>query len=243
MGITSNRLVRWSRVECRDGEYGRGLRLHKRLREPVSGLTHLAAGVLAAAGLVVLVAMAAASGSVERAVAVGIYGCSLVALYAASALYHLLPVSEEAIARLRRLDHMMIFVLIAGTYTPVCLLALSGGWRWGLLGLVWALALCGILSKLRPIGSRPWPTVALYLGLGWMALIAAPALLQALPAGGLAWIVAGGLIYSAGAVVYAVKRPNPLPGAFGFHELWHLFVIAGSACHFWAVVHYIAPLA
>lgn len=215
----------------------------RKFREPVSGLTHLAAGILAAAGLVILVAMALSSGSVDRIVAVGIYGCSLVALYAASALYHLLPVSESAIARLRRLDHTMIFVLIAGTYTPVCLLALSGGWRWGLLGTVWALALCGVLLKLLRMDYHRWVSVALYLGLGWMALIAAPAILRALPVGGVAWIAAGGLVYSAGAIVYAVKRPDPIPGAFGFHELWHLFVIAGSACHFWAVAYYVAPLA
>lgn len=217
--------------------------MNRRFREPVSGLTHLAAGMLAAAGLVVLVAMAVASGSVDRTVAVGIYGCSLVALYGASALYHLLPVSEAAIARLRRLDHMMIFVLIAGTYTPVCLLALSGGWRWGLLGTVWTLTLAGILFKLLWMDSHRWVSVTLYLGMSWMVLVAAPAILEALPAAGVAWFVAGGLVYSAGAIVYGVKRPNFVPGVFGFHELWHLLVIAGSACHFWAVIRYVAPLA
>ncbi len=199
--------------------------------------------MLACAGLIVLVAMAVASGSFERAVAVGIYGSSLVALYSASALYHLLPVSEAAVARLRRMDHTMIFVLIAGTYTPVCLLALSGGWRWGLLGAVWSLAACGILLKLLWMSAPRWLSVALYLGLGWMALIAAPAILEALPAGAVAWIAAGGLVYSAGAIIYALKRPNLVPGVFGFHELWHVFVIAGSVCHFWAVFRYVAPLA
>ena len=217
-------------------------RFIRRLREPFSGLSHLAGGVLAAAGLAALLVTAVLAGSAERAVALGVYGGSLVALYAASALYHLLPVSEAATARLRKLDHAMIFVLIAGTYTPVCLLALEGAWRWGLLGAVWTLALGGVALKLRRVGSHPWLTVSLYLGLSWMSLAALPVLLQALPVGALFWIVAGGIVYSAGAIVYAARRPDFFPGVFGHHELWHLFVIAGSACHFWAVARYIAPL-
>jgi hemolysin III len=138
---------------------------------------------------------------------------------------------------------MTIFVLIAGTYTPFCLLALDGGWRWGLLGLIWCLALCGVLLKVFWMDAPRWLSVALYLGMGWVAVIAAPALFRAVPPGGIAWVLAGGLVYSAGALVYGLKRPNPVPGVFGFHEVWHIFVLAGSACHFWAVLHYIAPLA
>jgi len=212
------------------------------MREPFSGLSHLFGAVLAAAGLVALLSMAVSAGSAERGVALGIYGASLVGLYTASALYHLLPVSAAATARLRKLDHAMIFVLIAGTYTPVCLLALDGAWRWGLLVTVWSLALGGVLLKLRRIGARPWLTVSLYLGLGWLSLAAIPALVVALPPGALAWLAAGGLVYSAGAAVYAAKRPDILPGTFGHHGLWHLFVIGGSACHFWALARYVAPL-
>lgn len=221
----------------------KGRRTKKRLREPVNGLTHAAGGMLAAVGLGVLLATAASAGRLDQLVAFGVFGLSLVALYAASALYHLLPLSPSGVARLRRLDHMTIFVLIAGTYTPFCLLALDGGWRWGLLGLIWGLALCGILLKLLWMGAPRWLSVALYLGMGWVAVIAAPALFRAMPPGGVAWVLAGGLVYSAGALVYGLKRPNPVPGSFGFHEVWHLFVIAGSACHFWAVLRYIAPLA
>jgi hemolysin III len=218
-------------------------RLKRRLREPVSGLTHLAAGLLAFVGLVALLATAASAGRIDQLVAFGIFGVSLISLYAASALYHLLPLSPAGVARLRRLDHMTIFVLIAGTYTPFCLLALDGGWRWGLLGLIWGLALGGILLKLLWMEAPRWLSVVLYLGMGWVAVIAAPALFRAVPAEGMAWVLAGGLTYSAGALVYGLKRPNPLPGVFGFHEVWHLFVVAGSACHFWAVLRYIAPLA
>lgn len=218
-------------------------RSKKTLREPVNGLTHAVGGVLAVVGLGVLLSTAASSGRLDQLLAFGIFGLSLVALYAASALYHLLPLSPAGVARLRRLDHMSIFVLIAGTYTPFCLLALDGGWRWGLLALIWSLALCGVMLKVRWMDAPRWLSVALYLGMGWIAVIAASELLRAVPPGGIAWVLSGGLIYSVGALAYGLKRPNPVPGVFGFHEVWHIFVLAGSACHFWAVLRYIAPLA
>ena len=216
---------------------------NKRFREPVNGFTHLVGGLISSVGLIVLLAMAASAGRADQLVAFGVFGFSLIALYTASALYHLLPLSPAGVARLRRLDHMSIFVLIAGTYTPFCLLALDGSWRVGLLGLIWGLALSGILLKLLWMDAPRWLSVALYLGMGWIALVAAPVLFRAVPAGGMAWVLVGALVYSAGALIYGLKRPNPIPGVFGFHELWHLFVMAGSGCHFWAVLGYIAPLA
>ena len=216
--------------------------MKKRLREPINGLTHLVGGLFACVGLVVLLAMAVSAGRVDQLVAFGIFGLSLVALYTASALYHLLPLSPAGVARLRRVDHVMIFVLIAGSYTPLCLLALDGNWRKGLLGLVWGLALCGTLLKLLWMDTPRWLSVMLYLGMGWIAVAAAPAISQTVPAKGIAWILIGGLVYTVGALIYGLKRPNPMPGVFGFHELWHLFVMAGSACHFWAVLQYLAPL-
>lgn len=219
----------------------KGQKRKKYLREPVNGLTHLAGGLLASVGLIVLLA-AAGEGRVDQVVAFGIFGFSLIALYTASALYHLLPLSPTGVARLRRVDHMSIFVLIAGTYTPFCLLALEGAWRVGLLGLIWGLALGGIVLKLFWMDAPRWLSVALYLGMGWVALVAAPALFRAVPTGGMVWVLVGALVYSAGALVYWLQRPNPMPGVFGFHELWHLFVLAGSACHFWAVLGFIAPL-
>jgi hemolysin III len=203
----------------------------------------LAGALLALVGLIVLLATAASTGRLDQLVAFGIFGFSMIGLYLASSLYHLLPLSTVGVARLRRLDHMAIFVLIAGTYTPFCLLALDGGWRWGLLALIWSLALCGVSLKLFWMGVPRWLSVALYLGMGWVAVIAAPALLRAVPAGGIAWVLAGGLTYSAGALVYGIRRPNLVPGVFGFHEIWHLFVVAGSACHYWAVLRYLAPIA
>jgi hemolysin III len=217
-------------------------RTRKKLREPVNGLIHVAGGLLALVGLIVLLAKAASAGRVDQLVAFGIFGFSLIALYLASSLYHLLPLSPAGVARLRKLDHVAIFVLIAGTYTPFCLLALDGGWRWGLLALVWSLALGGVSLKVFWMDAPRWLSVTLYLGIGWTAVIAAPKLLQVVPAEGMAWVLAGGLTYSAGALIYGLKRPNPVPGVFGFHELWHVFVVAGSACHFWAVLRYLVPL-
>jgi hemolysin III len=221
----------------------KGRKAKKKLREPINGLTHLAGGLLASVGLIVLLARAASEGRVDQLVAFGVFGFSLIALYTASTLYHLLPLSPAGVARLRRVDHISIFVLIAGTYTPFCLLALDGAWRVGLLCLIWGLALCGILLKLLWMDAPRWLSVALYLGMGWVAVIAAPALFRAVPTGGMAWVLGGALVYSAGALVYGLRRPDPMPGVLGFHELWHLFVVAGSACHFWAVLWYIAPLA
>jgi hemolysin III len=137
---------------------------------------------------------------------------------------------------------MMIFVLIAGCYTPVCLLVLEGAHRWEMLALVWGLALCGVLLKLLWMGGPRWLSVMLYLGMGWLIVVTVPALSRAIGFEGIAWSVAGGLVYSVGALIYVLKRPNPIPGVFGFHELWHMFVIAGSACHFWVMLRYIAPL-
>ena len=221
----------------------KGLRTKKRLREPISGLTHLAGGLFAFVALIVLLDTAASAGRADQLVAFSIFGLGMITLYTASALYHLLPLSPTGVARLRRADHMAIFVFIASTYTPFCLLALDGGWRAGLLALIWGLALCGVVLKVLWMGAPRWLSVMLYLGMGWVAAIAAPLIFRAVPTGGIAWVLGGGLLYSAGALVYGLKRPNPLPGVFGFHELWHLFVLAGSACHFWAVLRYITPLA
>lgn len=220
----------------------KGPKTKKRLREPVSGLTHLAGVLLASVGLIVLLDTAASAGRTDQLVAFGVFGFGLLVLYTASALYHLLPLSPVGVARLRRVDHMAIFVLIAGTYTPFCLLALDGAWRVGLLALIWGLALCGVLLKILWMDAPRWLSVVLYLGMGWVAVIAAPVIFRAMPAGGMEWVLGGGLVYSAGALVYGLKHPNPVPGMFGFHELWHLFVVAGSICHFWAVLWYVAPL-
>jgi hemolysin III len=171
-----------------------------------------------------------------------IFGASLILLYAASAFYHLLPLSEKGNRTLRRIDHMMIYVLIAGSYTPFCLVALRGPWGWGLLVPVWAAALGGMIMTFFWLSAPRWLYTFLYAAMGWGVVLATGPLLKALPSGGFTWLLIGGLFYTVGAVVYGTKWPRLKPGVFGFHELWHLFVMAGSLSHFWAVLRYVAAL-
>ena len=213
------------------------------IREPVNALTHLLGAVLAAVGMVVLLANGVANNSARQIVAFAIFGTSLVLLYTASGIYHSVNCSERGLAMLRRLDHMMIYVLIAGTYTPVCLVLLQGRLGIGLLIAVWMMALAGIVQKLSWMQAPRWFSTVLYLGMGWAAMIVTKPLLGAAPLGFFLWIIAGGAFYTVGAVVYATKWPDPAPRTFGFHEIWHLFVMAGSFCHFWAVLAYVSHTA
>ncbi len=197
--------------------------------------------ILSVVALGVLLGMAINTRDVGQLVGFTIFGISQIALYTASTLYHSLPLAPAGVARWRRIDHMMVFVLIAGTYTPICLVVLGGGWRWGMLGTMWGLALGGLILKTRWMHAPKWLSTGIYLVMGWAAIIAAPTLFRALPTGAMYWIIAGGVVYSIGAVIYALKRPNLIPGVFDAHALWHLFVLAGSACFFWVMVQYVAP--
>lgn len=213
------------------------------LREVDTGLTHLAGALLSVGATVALIRLALAAGTTRHLVAFVIFGLSLIGLYTASGLYHGLPLGPIGVARLLRLDCAMVFVLIAGTYTPFCLLALHGGWRWGLLGAIWALAIVGAALKLRWMDAPVWLSTGGYVAMSWLALAAAPALVAALPLGGVAWLIGGGVAYTGGAIIFVLERPALRPGVFGAHALWHLCVLAGSACHVWAVARYLTPLA
>ncbi len=211
-----------------------------KLREPFSGLSHLSGAVLAIAALVALVYLA--RGKPWHLSGFAIYGAALVLLYLASALYHLLPVSERGVERLRIFDRVGIYVLIAGTYTPICLVPLRGGWGWSLLGVVWGLALLGSLCEIAWRTAPAWVGVGLYVLMGWLIVLAVGPLMRTLTGAGLDWLVAGGLIYSAGTAIYATQRPRLWPGVFGAHDLWHLFVLGGSICHFVVMFRFVAPL-
>ncbi len=210
-----------------------------KLKDPVSGLTHLAGALLSVVALVLLVCLAVRIGTAWHVVAFAIFGASLILLYTASSLYHLLPLSERGNRVLRRLDHIMIFLLIAGTYTPVCLIPLRGGWGWSLLVSVWTLALAGVVLKLFWLQAPRWFSTGIYLFMGWLIVVAFWPLIQTVPPGGVIWMAVGGLFYTVGAVIYGLKRPNLIPGVFGFHEIFHLFVIAGSFSHFWMMLRYV----
>jgi hemolysin III len=175
--------------------------------------------------------------------ATAIYAFAVSGLLGTSALYHRVTWPPRARAWMRRLDHSMIFVLIAGTYTPFALLVLDGTLAQAILIVVWAGALGGIVLNLVWITAPRWLIAAVYVALGWVAVAAMPALAHRLGAGGVALLMGGGLLYTAGAVIYATKRPNPSPQVFGYHEIFHALVVAAAAAHFAVVAFYALPLA
>jgi hemolysin III len=183
----------------------------------------------------------AATGALARTAA-AIYGVGLCALFAASGLYHRWRWDARWRPLLRRVDHSTIFVFIAASYTPVALLVLDGTLRWVVLGGAWAAAIAGVVLSVAWIEAPRWLVAAAYLAVGWMALIAVPSLVHALPAAPLLLLLAGGLLYSAGATVYATQRPNPAPHVFGFHEVFHALVIAAAVAHFVAMSGWVIPL-
>ena len=210
------------------------------LREPINALTHAFGALLGAFGLAWLVI--AGAPDPWKVVSGSVYGATMIAAFLASTLLHALKVGEVARRRLRVLDHAAIYLLIAGTYTPVTLVTLRpsyGALAWTLFGVVWCLAVVGIVLKVGWMHAPRWTSTGLYLGLGWLAVAAFGPMAQELPPAGIAWLVAGGVTYSLGAVIYATQRPDPIPRVFGYHELWHLFVLAGCACHFVLVVAYV----
>jgi hemolysin III len=202
-------------------------------RDPVSGYSHLAGLVFAAIGLLALVVLARTPAALATSVA---YGVSLVALYAASSAYHLVPGDEALTKRLRKLDHSAIFLMIAGSSTPIFWRAFDGASLAWMLGGIWALALVGILFRVLWMSAPRALYTIMYVAMGWLFVARGPDGFRALPSSVVALVVAGGLTYTAGAVVYALKRPNPFPRVFGFHEIWHLFVLGGSALHYVAML-------
>lgn len=210
------------------------------LRDPFSGLSHLTGALLSIIGLILLVYNAVYYGTVLHIISFSIFGASLILLYTASALYHLLPLSPKGVHVLRRIDHIMIFVLIAGTYTPVCLIPLQGAWGYSFLLGVWILAVIGVLFKIFWMDAPRWISTLLYVFMGWLIAIAFWPLIQSVSLGGVTWLVLGGIFYTIGAVFYGIKwPPNIIPGWFGFHEIFHLFIMAGSFSHFWLMDRYI----
>jgi hemolysin III len=208
-------------------------------REPFSGLSHAAGALLSVLALIILVLTAINEGTAALIVGVSVFGVSLILLYSASALYHLLHAPPPIIRRLQKLDHVMIYVLIAGSYTPFCLVTLEGAWGWSILGVVWGLALLGAIMKLAWLQMPEHFSTLLYVGMGWVAVVAIFPLIENLSPAGFAWTVAGGVLYTVGAVFFALEPEGHDRRSFGFHEVFHLFVLAGSFSHFWAVWLYV----
>lgn len=197
-------------------------------RKPLlRGWSHALAAL--AAVVVTILLLVQTQDDLVRFVSLLIFGLSMIGLYLGSAVYHIGRWRGRPATFLRALDHANIFLLIAGTYTPICVNVLSGTLRVVVLALVWTIGLAGAISTIFTLHLPRWATTGLYLGMGWVALIALPQLVQLLPWQAIAMLFSGGVLYSIGAVVYALKRPNPLPRVFGFHEIFHLFTIAGGA--------------
>jgi hemolysin III len=206
--------------------------------EIAHSVTHGVGIVLAIGGLAVLVAFAALKGTAWHVVGSAIFGATLVLAYTASTVYHAIPATfERAKQVLRVIDHSSIYLLIAGTYTPFCLVNLRGPWGWSLFGVVWGLAVAGIIFKAVLIGRLRVLSVAFYVALGWMVVIAGRPLTQAVAPGGLVLLFGGGIAYTAGVAFYAAQKMRY------HHAVWHGFVLAGSILHFFAVLFYVVPLA
>jgi len=213
-------------------------------KEPGSAITHFIGWLMTALAALPLIIKAAGSPDKIHLISLTIFIISMILLYAASTIYHTFDVSEKVNRRLKKLDHMMIFILIAGTYTPVCLIAIGGQTGIKLLALVWGIAIIGIIFKAFWVTCPKWVSSVLYIGMGWVCVLAFTQILNALSREAFMWLLAGGLIYTAGGIIYALKLPifNKKHRFWGSHEIFHLFCLGGSLCHFVLMYKFIAVM-
>lgn len=210
------------------------------MREPLNTWTHFVPFLAAIGGLVFIIVNTRENPA--KLITMVIYAASVILLFGASSIYHWLKVSPRKQLVLRKMDHMAIYLLIAGSYTPVLFYGLHGAWRWAMLGSVWSLALGGILLKLWFINAPRTLSTALYVLLGWIAVVPFIQLVKSLPQGAIVLMIAGGISYTVGALIYARKRLSFLPKRVGFHETFHVFVALGGVLHFIMMVVYILPM-
>ncbi|KAF5065501.1 hypothetical protein DSECCO2_273450 [anaerobic digester metagenome] len=210
-----------------------------KVKDPISALTHFVGFLAVIPCFILLMYKAKLEASVWHQWGFAIFGISLLLLYGASTIYHTLKLSQNKVNVLRRIDHMMIFVLIAGTYTPICLVSLHGTWGWTMLVLIWAFALAGILLKIFWMNAPRWLSTLIYVVMGWLAVIVFVPLEKAVSWNGVGLLLAGGVVYTVGAVIYGLKRPNITFKHFGFHEIFHIFVMVGSSLHIAFMFQYV----
>lgn len=215
-----------------------------KLKDPGSSITHFIGMLMALFAATPLLIRASLNPDKIHVISLAVFIISMILLYAASAIYHALDLSERTNRILRKLDHMMIFVLIAGSYTPICLIVLGGKLGYTLLAIVWGIAFIGILIKAFWITCPKWFSSALYIAMGWVCVLAFTQLINSLSPQGLRWLVAGGIIYTVGGIIYALKLPlfNSKHKNFGSHEIFHLFVMGGSVCHFIMMYFFVADM-
>ena len=206
----------------------------KHIKDPGSAITHFIGMMMAMFAATPLLIKAARQPDKIHMIALAIFISSMILLYAASTLYHTLDLSQKANKMLKKIDHMMIFILIAGTYTPICIIALPQPLGVRLLALVWGIALVGIVVKMFWVTCPKWFSSILYIGMGWTCVLAFTQILNSLSKAAFGWLLAGGIIYTIGGIIYALKLPifNAKHKYFGSHEIFHLFVMGGSICHF-----------
>ena len=210
------------------------------LREPVNGFTHMAGAILSFIGLLAMVIKATLyNPSVTAISSVIVFGISLILLYSASATYHLVVSSDKVINFLRRLDHAMIFILIAGSYTPFCLIALNGPTGWILFGVILTTAIAGVCFKLIWFNCPRWISTSIYVAMGWISVFLISPLHKALSSQGIFLLILGGVFYTIGAIIYATKPKFLNFKYLGFHEIFHIFIILGSLSHFLCVFNYV----
>ena len=212
------------------------------IREPGSAITHFIAMMMAVFAAVPLLIKAGIQSGQDNLLAMAIFMGSMILLYGASATYHSVDLTGRSLRIFRKLDHMMIFVLIAGSYTPVCLIVLGGKLGYTLLALVWGIAAVGMLVKAFWITCPKWFSSIIYIAMGWVCVLVFGPLLNTLSTPAFLWLLAGGIIYTVGGVIYALKLPifNSKHKSFGSHEVFHLFVMGGSICHFIFMYLYVA---
>ena len=217
-----------------------------KVRDLVSGLTHCIAAGLSLIGLVILIVFASIWGNAYHIVSFTIFGSSLFLLYLFSTLYHWLNIGEKGLSVFRKFDHIMIYIFIAASYTPVCLTALRGAWGWSIFGVQWGLALLGTIFTAIWIKAPRWVTTSIYIAMGWTVIIAIYPLIQSFKAlnliNALWWLLAGGIFYTIGGLIYGFKWPKINLKHFGFHEIFHIFVMLGSVCHYWFILHYLLQI-
>lgn len=203
------------------------------LKDPGSAITHLIGAILSLLSAIPLIIQSFLSGDFVKTLSLTVFVISMIALYSASTLYHSINSTESINLKLKKLDHCMIFILIAGSYTPICMIALKGMIGYGLLTLVWSIALLGIGFKMFWVDCPKWISSIMYIAMGWTCILAISPIIHSLSHFAFAWLVAGGIIYTIGGIIYALKLPifNARHKYFGSHEIFHLFVMAGSACH------------
>ena len=214
-----------------------------KLREPLNGITHCIATVLSFIGLIILIVFSSIWGNAYHIISFTIFGTALVLLYLFSTLYHWINISEKNTSIFRKFDHIMIYILIAASYTPICLVPLRGPLGWTIFGIIWGFAILGTILSSIWIKAPRVLTTTIYIIMGWAIIIAIYPLINEFRNANIPyslwWLVSGGIFYTIGGIIYGLKIPKKKIGSWGFHEIFHVFIMLGSTCHYWFILHYI----